>query len=172
MAILGSNHLERPCWHHLTTLCSFMILRTPCRGHAPYICMRLSYNMATGKGLAAILRPKTINFIGNNKLSKFSRGVLRECTACQRHIVTVATAVGGWNCGKSKHLTLVHSNLAELHHSRFPTELRSRRFRRRVNDLLVYRVDVPILNRPTFHPLYVLRRPIRAACRPFSNALT
>ncbi|XP_011707769.1 PREDICTED: protein tumorous imaginal discs, mitochondrial-like isoform X2 [Wasmannia auropunctata] len=63
--------------------------------------MRLSCNMATGKGLAAILRPKTINLIGSNKLSKLSRGVLRQCGGCQRHVVTVASTVGSWSREKN-----------------------------------------------------------------------
>ncbi|XP_071652407.1 LOW QUALITY PROTEIN: protein tumorous imaginal discs, mitochondrial [Temnothorax longispinosus] len=63
--------------------------------------MRLSRNMATGKGLAAILRPKTINLLGNNKLNKISRGVLQQCSACQRHMVIVASTVGGWNREKN-----------------------------------------------------------------------
>ncbi|KAG5311674.1 TID protein, partial [Acromyrmex insinuator] len=57
--------------------------------------------MATGKGLAVIFHPKTINLIGNNKLNKFSRGVLWQCSTCQRHMVTVASAVGGWNREKN-----------------------------------------------------------------------
>lgn len=68
----------------------------------PCAYMRLSCNMATGKGLAAILRPKTINLIGSNKLSKFPHGVLRQCDGCQRHVMTVASTVGGWNREKSK----------------------------------------------------------------------
>ncbi|XP_012532337.2 protein tumorous imaginal discs, mitochondrial isoform X2 [Monomorium pharaonis] len=63
--------------------------------------MRLSRNMATGKKLAAILRPKTINLIGSSELSKFSHGVSRQCGTCQRYVVTVASAVGGWNREKA-----------------------------------------------------------------------
>ncbi|XP_018312898.1 protein tumorous imaginal discs, mitochondrial isoform X1 [Mycetomoellerius zeteki] len=63
--------------------------------------MRLSRNMATGKGLAVIFHPKTINLIGNNKLNKFSRGVLRQCSTCQQHVMTVASTVGGWNREKN-----------------------------------------------------------------------
>ncbi|KAL0117584.1 hypothetical protein PUN28_010413 [Cardiocondyla obscurior] len=57
--------------------------------------------MATSKGLAVIFRPKTINLIGSNKLNKFSRDVLRQCHTCQRHMVTVVSAVGGWNREKN-----------------------------------------------------------------------
>ncbi|XP_077279364.1 dnaJ homolog l(2)tid, mitochondrial isoform X2 [Temnothorax americanus] len=61
----------------------------------------LSRNMATGKGLAAILRPKTINLLGNNKLNKISRDVLQHGSACQRHVVRVASTFGGWNREKN-----------------------------------------------------------------------
>ncbi|XP_011333226.1 protein tumorous imaginal discs, mitochondrial isoform X2 [Ooceraea biroi] len=58
--------------------------------------MRLSCNMATGKGLAVIFRSK-INFIGNNNLNKFSCSVFQRCNTCQRYMVTVASTVHGWN---------------------------------------------------------------------------
>lgn len=125
--------------------------------------MRLSRNMATGKGLAAILGPKTINLIGSNKLNKFPRGVLRQCSACQRHVVTVASAVGGWNPEKSKVHPLALDPRWITSLACFPTRLRSRRFRRCVSDLLACRVDVPLTDCPSFHPLRVSHRPIRAA---------
>jgi len=126
--------------------------------------MRLLHNMATGKGLAAILRPKTINLIGNNKLNKFSRGVLRQCSACQRHVVTIASTVGGWNREKSK-LHPCALSLAGLHHSHFP--MTPGAFHRRVNDLIACRVNVPIFDCPSYHLLHVFYHSIRAACSIF-----
>ncbi|XP_019697669.1 protein tumorous imaginal discs, mitochondrial isoform X2 [Harpegnathos saltator] len=62
--------------------------------------MRLSSNMATGKGLAVIFRPKTISFISNNKLNKLSCNALQHCNVCQRHVATIASTVSKWDCGK------------------------------------------------------------------------
>ncbi|XP_012234471.1 protein tumorous imaginal discs, mitochondrial isoform X2 [Linepithema humile] len=64
--------------------------------------MRLSCNMATGKGLAVIFRQKTINLIGNNKLNKFSCNVLQQCNTCERHMATIASTVGGSNRSKAE----------------------------------------------------------------------
>ncbi|XP_011256217.1 protein tumorous imaginal discs, mitochondrial isoform X1 [Camponotus floridanus] len=64
--------------------------------------MRLSYNMATGKGLAVIFLPRTINLIGNNKLNKFSCNVLQQGNACRRHVASIASTVGRPNCGKTE----------------------------------------------------------------------
>ncbi|XP_032683453.1 protein tumorous imaginal discs, mitochondrial-like isoform X2 [Odontomachus brunneus] len=60
--------------------------------------MRLSCNMATGKGLAVIFRPKTINLISNNKFNKLSCNALQYCNSCQRHVVTVSN----WNYGRAE----------------------------------------------------------------------
>ncbi|XP_012278228.2 protein tumorous imaginal discs, mitochondrial isoform X2 [Orussus abietinus] len=55
--------------------------------------MRSSFKMATGKGLAAILRPRAVNLIGCNKLCNLQCGLLQRCNACQRHFATVALCV-------------------------------------------------------------------------------
>ncbi|XP_072750992.1 protein tumorous imaginal discs, mitochondrial isoform X2 [Anoplolepis gracilipes] len=68
--------------------------------------MRLSCNMATGKGLAVIFLPRTINLIGNNKLNKFSCNVLQQGNACRRHVVTVTSTVGCLNHDKPEKNTL------------------------------------------------------------------
>ncbi|XP_029673888.1 protein tumorous imaginal discs, mitochondrial-like isoform X2 [Formica exsecta] len=68
--------------------------------------MRLSCNMATGKGLIVIFLPKTINFIGNNKLKKFSCNVLQQSNTCRRHLMTVASTVGCPNRNKAEKNTL------------------------------------------------------------------
>lgn len=64
--------------------------------------LRLSCNMATGKGLAVIFRPKTINLISNNKLNKLTCIALQHCNTCQRHVATVASTISSWNRGKTE----------------------------------------------------------------------
>ncbi|KAI4493848.1 hypothetical protein M0804_002024 [Polistes exclamans] len=59
--------------------------------------MRLLCNMATGKGLAIIFRPKNISLISCNKLYKLSCNVLQQCNGCQRSAATLAMDVGAWN---------------------------------------------------------------------------
>ncbi|XP_043592772.1 protein tumorous imaginal discs, mitochondrial-like isoform X1 [Bombus pyrosoma] len=63
--------------------------------------MRLLCNMATGKGLAIVFRPKTINLISNNKLNKLPCGIVQRCSSCHRSVTTVALGVGNWNSKKS-----------------------------------------------------------------------
>ncbi|KAL6422204.1 hypothetical protein ACFW04_010908 [Cataglyphis niger] len=62
--------------------------------------------MATGKGLTVIFLPRTINFIGNNKLKKFSCNVLQQGNTCRRHLMTVASTVGCLNRDKAEKNTL------------------------------------------------------------------
>ncbi|XP_014483147.1 PREDICTED: protein tumorous imaginal discs, mitochondrial-like isoform X2 [Dinoponera quadriceps] len=64
--------------------------------------MRLSCNMATGKGLAMVLGPKTINLISNNKLNKLSCNVLQHCNMCRRHLATITSTVKSWNREKAE----------------------------------------------------------------------
>lgn len=64
--------------------------------------MRLSCNMATGKGLAVIFLPRSINLIGNNKLNKFSCNLLQRSNASRRHVATVASTVGCPNRDKAE----------------------------------------------------------------------
>ncbi|XP_015178464.1 PREDICTED: protein tumorous imaginal discs, mitochondrial isoform X2 [Polistes dominula] len=59
--------------------------------------MRLLCNMATGKGLAIIFRPKNISLISCNKLHKLSCNVLQQCNGCQRYVANLAMDVGAWN---------------------------------------------------------------------------
>lgn len=59
--------------------------------------MRLSYNMAAGKGLAIIFRPKNISLISCNKLHKLSCSTLQRCNGCQRYVATLAVDVDTWN---------------------------------------------------------------------------
>ncbi|XP_015593297.1 protein tumorous imaginal discs, mitochondrial isoform X2 [Cephus cinctus] len=59
--------------------------------------MRLSSNMATGRGLAVILRPKTISLIGCSKLNKLQSDILQKCNNCQRHFATLTLGVAAWN---------------------------------------------------------------------------
>ncbi|CAK9828145.1 Protein tumorous imaginal discs, mitochondrial [Anthophora retusa] len=53
--------------------------------------------MATGKGLAIVFRPKTINLISNSNLNKLSCGIIRRCTSCHRSVTTVILGVGNWS---------------------------------------------------------------------------
>ncbi|KAK1124050.1 hypothetical protein K0M31_020481 [Melipona bicolor] len=53
--------------------------------------------MATGKGLAIVFRPKTINLISNNKLNKLPCGIVQRCNTCHRFITTVVLGVNNWN---------------------------------------------------------------------------
>nr|XP_034176343.1 protein tumorous imaginal discs, mitochondrial-like isoform X1 [Osmia lignaria] len=62
--------------------------------------MRLLCNMATGKGLAIVFRPKTINLINNNNLNKFSCDIIQRCRTCHRSITTVVWSVGKWDSRK------------------------------------------------------------------------
>ncbi|XP_076685568.1 dnaJ homolog l(2)tid, mitochondrial isoform X2 [Andrena cerasifolii] len=62
--------------------------------------MRLLLNMATGKGLAIVFRPKTISLINSSNLSKLSCGVVQRCSTCHRSITTVVLNVGNWNSKK------------------------------------------------------------------------
>jgi len=63
-----------------------------------FVAMRLSCNMATGKGLAVIFRPKTINLLSNyNNSNKFLCNALQRCNTCQRHMMTATSIVDGWN---------------------------------------------------------------------------
>ncbi|XP_018353343.1 PREDICTED: protein tumorous imaginal discs, mitochondrial-like isoform X1 [Trachymyrmex septentrionalis] len=94
--------------------------------------MRFSRNMATGRGLAVIFHPKTINLIGNNKLNKFSRGVLWQCSTCQRHVVTVASAVGGWNREKSN----LYSDVGRIVQPHRAIHLTSRLLKRNYYEIL------------------------------------
>lgn len=75
--------------------------------------MRLSCNMATGKGLIVIFLPRTINFIGNNKLKKFSCNVLQQGNTCRRHLMTVASTVGCLNRDKAEK-SKVHTFVIEF----------------------------------------------------------
>ncbi|XP_043524371.1 protein tumorous imaginal discs, mitochondrial-like isoform X1 [Frieseomelitta varia] len=59
--------------------------------------MRFLCNMATGKGLAIVFRPKTINLISNNKLNKLPCGTAQKCNTCHRFITTVVLGVNNWN---------------------------------------------------------------------------
>lgn len=62
--------------------------------------MRLLCNMATGKGLAIVFRPKTINLINNSNLNKFSCDIVQRCRTCHRSITTVVWSVGKWDSRK------------------------------------------------------------------------
>ncbi|XP_012137225.1 dnaJ homolog l(2)tid, mitochondrial isoform X2 [Megachile rotundata] len=64
--------------------------------------MRSLCNMATGKGLAIVFRPKTINLINNSNLNKFSCGIVQKCRTCHRSIATVVLGVGKWDSRKTE----------------------------------------------------------------------
>ncbi|XP_017789652.1 PREDICTED: protein tumorous imaginal discs, mitochondrial-like isoform X2 [Habropoda laboriosa] len=64
--------------------------------------MRLLYNMATGKGLAIVFRPKTIDLISNSNLNKLSCAIARRCTSCHRPFTTITLGVGNWNPKKTR----------------------------------------------------------------------
>lgn len=83
--------------------------------------MRLLCNMATGKGLAIVFRPKTINLISNNKLNKLPCGIVQRCSTCHRSVTTVALSVGSWNSKKSGKCNVsVWSQISRrLHHTLF-----------------------------------------------------
>lgn len=59
-------------------------------------------NMATGKSLAAIYRPKNIRFINCNSSNKLQNRFPRQCNDCSRNFVTLAGAVNQWNVNLTK----------------------------------------------------------------------
>ncbi|XP_076171793.1 dnaJ homolog l(2)tid, mitochondrial isoform X2 [Ptiloglossa arizonensis] len=59
--------------------------------------MCLLLNMATGKGLAIVFRPKTIGLISSSTLNKLSCGIAQGCNTCHRSITTVTLGVRNWN---------------------------------------------------------------------------
>lgn len=59
--------------------------------------MRLSSNMATGKGFATIFTSKNVTLVGCTKSNKLQSGILQRCNACQRYFATVALGVDVWN---------------------------------------------------------------------------
>ncbi|XP_054010784.1 protein tumorous imaginal discs, mitochondrial [Hylaeus anthracinus] len=61
----------------------------------------LLLNMATGKGLAIVFRPKTISFINKSTLNKLSCTIIQRCGACHRAVTTVALGVHNWNSKKT-----------------------------------------------------------------------
>lgn len=58
--------------------------------------MRLSFNMASGKSLAAILRPGGIRVISNSKPNILQCEVLQRCTGCNRQFGSGTLAVEAW----------------------------------------------------------------------------
>ncbi|XP_031844957.1 dnaJ homolog l(2)tid, mitochondrial isoform X2 [Nomia melanderi] len=62
--------------------------------------MHLLFNMATGKRLAIVFRPKTISLINNSTLSKLSGGIVQTCNTCNRPFATITLGVGSWNSKK------------------------------------------------------------------------
>ncbi|XP_076277062.1 dnaJ homolog l(2)tid, mitochondrial isoform X1 [Lasioglossum baleicum] len=57
-------------------------------------------NMATGKGLGIVFRPKTISLINSSTLNKLSCNSIQRCSTCHRSIATVTLSVGNWNTKK------------------------------------------------------------------------
>ncbi|XP_076757669.1 dnaJ homolog l(2)tid, mitochondrial isoform X1 [Xylocopa sonorina] len=74
--------------------------------------MRLLCNMATGKGLAIVFRPKAISLINNSKLSKLSCSIVQNCSTCHRSITTVVLDVGNWTSKKTGKCTI--GNLTQI----------------------------------------------------------
>ncbi|CAL7941800.1 unnamed protein product [Xylocopa violacea] len=74
--------------------------------------MRLLCNMATGKGLAIVFRPKAISLINNSKLSKLSCSIVQNCSTCHRSITTVVLDVG--NCTLKKIGKCTIGNLTQI----------------------------------------------------------
>ncbi|XP_017753384.1 PREDICTED: protein tumorous imaginal discs, mitochondrial-like isoform X1 [Eufriesea mexicana] len=72
--------------------------------------MRLLCNMATGKGLAIVFRPKTINLINNSKLNKLPSSIVQRCNTCHRSITTVVLGVGNWNLKKAEKCNIGNLN--------------------------------------------------------------
>ncbi|XP_076638882.1 dnaJ homolog l(2)tid, mitochondrial isoform X1 [Colletes latitarsis] len=62
--------------------------------------MCLLLNMATGKGLTIVFRPKTFSLINSGTLNKLSCGIVQRCNTCHRSITTVALGVRNWNSKK------------------------------------------------------------------------
>ncbi|XP_017886250.2 protein tumorous imaginal discs, mitochondrial-like [Ceratina calcarata] len=73
--------------------------------------MRLLRNMATGKGFAIVLRPRTINLINNSKISKLSCGVVQRCGTCHRPFATLLD-VGDRNFRKTEKYNI--SNITRI----------------------------------------------------------
>ena len=78
-------------------VCSVCLSNHVVFGIVTLLAMRLSANMATGKGLAAIFIPKNVILIGCSKSNKLQSGILQHCNACQRYFATVALGVDVWN---------------------------------------------------------------------------
>lgn len=58
--------------------------------------MRFSVNMATGKGLTAILRPRNLSLIGHAKAQSVQNSTLPQCGQHRRRFVTAPLAVDSW----------------------------------------------------------------------------
>ncbi|XP_016839471.1 protein tumorous imaginal discs, mitochondrial isoform X2 [Nasonia vitripennis] len=59
--------------------------------------MRLSANMATGKGLAAILRPRNLSLITRGKPQNGQNQASPRCSDCRRHYATGPMPVDSWS---------------------------------------------------------------------------
>ncbi|XP_033211054.1 protein tumorous imaginal discs, mitochondrial-like isoform X2 [Belonocnema kinseyi] len=68
--------------------------------------MRLSSNMATGKGLAAIFTSKNVTLAGFTKSNNLQSGILQRCNACQRYLATVALGIDVWSRQKVEKYTV------------------------------------------------------------------